>query len=272
MVSGVYEFEKNRYAAALLQFCQPRVPQNSLQDILFTAEIPKKVDSSLSDQMYAAFLRKKFRPVLRNKVRDTHQSRLCRCQKRSHNQKGPTLSKRKLLKKSMSEAARASIPQIIQMSPNGAITIARRKIFPSDLMENSWPFIQCRVPQIPGQQILLRRSFLLRTEGVLKMLTCGLPSKSHHIRRTRRGRQSQCSSKHCITYGSDRTAFGCHKQRLYFEAKRHVYKNFFESIRCARASKKFSAQVWEGFAAAGQSDSSVSCGQKTWTWIISMAP
>ncbi|ORY97972.1 hypothetical protein BCR43DRAFT_490657, partial [Syncephalastrum racemosum] len=56
-----------------------------------------------------------------------------------------------------------------------------------------------------------------------------------------------------------------------FEAKRHIYKNFFQSTRCARASKKLSAQVWEGFAAAGQSDSSVSCGQKTWTWIISMA-
>ncbi|ORY97942.1 hypothetical protein BCR43DRAFT_490593, partial [Syncephalastrum racemosum] len=55
------------------------------------------------------------------------------------------------------------------------------------------------------------------------------------------------------------------------EAKRHIYKNFFQSTRCARASKKLSAQVWEGFAAAGQSDSSVSCGQKTWTWIISMA-
>ncbi|ORY91822.1 hypothetical protein BCR43DRAFT_71503 [Syncephalastrum racemosum] len=184
---------------------------------------------------------KKFRPVLRNKVHDTHQSRLCRCQSRSHNQKGPTLSKRKLLKKSVSEAApaEASTPQIIQMSPNGAFTRAHRKIFPSDLMENSWPFIQCRMPQAPGQRVLLRRSFLLRTEGILKMLTCGLPSKSHHVCRTSRGGYSQRSSKHCITHGSDRTAFGCHKQRIYFEAKRHVYKNFFQSYAVPEHRRNF---------------------------------
>ncbi|ORY89222.1 hypothetical protein BCR43DRAFT_519402 [Syncephalastrum racemosum] len=62
VISRVYEFEKNPYAAALLQFCRLRGLQVSLQDTLVTVTVPITVDSSLSDQMYAPFLSKKVPP------------------------------------------------------------------------------------------------------------------------------------------------------------------------------------------------------------------
>lgn len=54
------------------------------------------------------------------------------------------------------------------------------------------------------------------------------------------------------------------------QLKQHIYRNFFQSTRGGVVRDPVSTLRWQGYEAASISDSSESCAQKTWTWILDM--
>ncbi|ORZ04028.1 hypothetical protein BCR43DRAFT_559548 [Syncephalastrum racemosum] len=274
MVSRVYEFEKNRYAAALLQFCRPRVLQASLQDTLFTAKIPISVDSSLSDQMYAPFLRKKVPPGPQEQAsRYTPVATLSVPKSFTQPERTDPVQK----KASQEKRERGSSSRSLNTPDDPDVAKPR-----------SYKSTSKNLPLGPDGELVAVHPMSRATSTWTAGLASSVLSAAH--RRHPEDVDLAVSQARAITSAvraevdtaNVLRSIALHMARIALhsvatssvytlEAKRHIYKNFFQSTRCARASKKLSAQVWEGFATAGQSDSSVSCGQKTWTWIISMA-